>query len=159
LPKDRAAPADAAPTILHAAMKPHRLLFAAALAAAVATPASRAQTELAPKPLTNAQPASAASAPGQRRQLSFNTRHQVPATITLADAMVSDGWEGQFRFAGQTQTHDCRFHTIKAGEHAPAGQPVTGTIVCSTPWQVYDNGLAFQVFAGGRLKGSGTIRP
>ncbi|MGN6525992.1 MAG: hypothetical protein ACTHL8_06355 [Burkholderiaceae bacterium] len=139
----------------------HPLIVAAAAAAvaAFAGGASQAQTELSPKPLTNARPASAASAAGERRQLSFNTHHQVPATITLRDAIVSDGWEGQFRFAGQTDTHDCRFHTIKAGETARAGRPVTGYVVCSTPWQVYDNGLAFQVFQAGELKGSGTIRP
>jgi hypothetical protein len=141
-------------------MTPHRTLFLiAAVAAAVAAPASQAQTELSPRPLTNARPASAASSPGERRQLSFNTHHQVPASLTLRNAMVSDGWEGQFRFAGQTDTHDCRFHTTQAGETARAGQPVTGVIVCSTPWQVYDNGLAFQVFQGGELKGSGTLRP
>ena len=122
--------------------------------------AAHAQTELKPQVLTNARPASAASAPGVRRTLSFGTHHQVPATLSMrGGAVAADGWTAQVRFAGQADTHECNFHLPKNGEVVQPGQPATGTLQCETPWQVYDNGLSFQAFVGGQLKGEGTIRP
>ena len=145
-------------------MMPTRTPSGAACAAVLALlglcAAAQAQTDLSPRPLTNAKPASAASAPGIRRTLTFNTHHQVPATLAMVGgAVAADGWTAQVRFAGQTDTHECNFHFPKNGQAARPGQPLTGTVQCETPWQVYDNGLSFQAFVDGRLKGEGTIRP
>ncbi|HEX7638009.1 MAG TPA: hypothetical protein VF457_06390, partial [Burkholderiaceae bacterium] len=110
--------------------------------------------------ITDTRPASAASAPDARRTLKFTTRHRVPATIRLRPGTVaSDGWQAEFRFADQSELHQCTLHLPKAHETVQPGQPATGDIQCTTPWQVYDNGLAFQAFVGGRFVGEGTIRP
>ncbi len=110
--------------------------------------------------ITNAHPASAASAPTAKRTLKMTTHHAVPANLTVrGDKPVTNGWKAQFRFAGQTDTHDCEFNLPKTGEVVQPGTTAVGTITCTTPWQLYDNGLAFDAFEGGRKVADGTLRP
>jgi len=130
------------------------LLAACALAFTAAAQATEQER------ITNASPASAASAPGVTRTLKFTTHHAVPATLTLRQqAPITDGWSPQFRFAGQTDLHTCAFHLPKAGETVQPGQTAIGTVQCSTPWQLYDNGLSFEAFEAGRKVAEGTLRP
>ena len=112
------------------------------------------------KAITNANPASAASAPTAVRTLKFTTHHAVPASLTLRQpAPVSDGWTVQFRFKGQTDLHTCAFHLPKAGAVVKNGETAVGTLLCTTPWQLYDNGLSFEAFEQGRKVAEGTLRP
>jgi hypothetical protein len=112
------------------------------------------------KSITNALPASAVAPAKAQRTLKFTTHHAVPATLTLRrEAPVADGWQAQFRFAGQAEQHACTFHLPKTGQMVQRGETATGTIVCATPWQLYDNGLAFQAFENGRQVADGTLRP
>ncbi len=112
------------------------------------------------KAITNAHPASAASAADAVRTQKFTTHHAVPATLTSRrDAAVGDGWQAQFRFAGQTDEHTCTFHLPKSGQLVQRGETATGTILCTTPWQLYDNGFAFQAFENGQKVAEGTLRP
>ncbi len=135
---------------------PSSCALAAALALVLAATA-HATEEAA---ITNANPASAASAPGAQRLMKFTTHHRVPAMLTSRrDAAITDGWQAQFRFAGQTEAHTCTFHLPKSGQLVQRGEHATGTIVCSTPWQLYDNGLAFEAFEDGRKVADGTLRP
>ena len=113
------------------------------------------------KAITNAaSAASAASAPTANRLLKFDTHHSSQVTLTLRrDAPVMDGWSPQFRFAGQTDLHTCIFHLPKAGQVVQRGETATGTLRCTTPWQLYDNGLAFEAFENGAKVAEGTLRP
>ncbi|MBC7664785.1 MAG: hypothetical protein H7276_13535 [Caulobacter sp.] len=125
-----------------------------ALALATAAHATEQQA------ITNAYPASAASAPTAVRTMKFTTHHAVPATLTVRrDGAVTDGWSPQFRFAGQTDPHTCAFHLPKAGQVLQRGETATGTILCTTPWQLYDNGLSFEAFEDGKKVADGTLRP
>ena len=127
-------------------------------AAACALAASARATEQ--EAMTNARPASAASAPTAVRTLKFTTHHAVPVTLTVRKpAAVSDGWSPQFRFAGQTDLHTCAFHLPKAGQVVQGGETAVGTLLCTTPWQLYDNGLSFEAFEDGRKVADGTLRP
>ena len=129
-------------------------LLAGALALAADAHATEQQA------ITNAHPASAASAPTAVRTLKFTTHHAVPATLTLRrDGPVGDGWTPEFRFAGQTDLHACAFHLPKSGQLVQRGETAIGTILCTTPWQLYDNGLAFDAFENGQKVGEGTLRP
>jgi len=131
-----------------------RVLVAAALALAGAAQATEQ------KVMTNAHPASAASAPDAVRTLKFTTHHAVPTTLTSRrDAAITDGWQAQFRFAGQTDEHTCTFHLPKSGQLLQRGETATGTILCTTPWQLYDNGLAFTASENGSQVAQGTLRP
>jgi hypothetical protein len=112
------------------------------------------------KPMTNAMPASAVAAPTANRVLQMDTRHPVAATLTLRGiAPIASGWTAQFRFAGQTDLHACVFALPKVGQLVRPGETATGTIQCSTPWQLYDNGLAFDALQDGRKLADGTLRP
>ena len=71
----------------------------------------------------------------------------------------SDGWSPQLRFAGQTDLHTCVFHLPKSGQRVQRGETATGTILCTTPWQLYDNGLSFEAFEDGKKVADGTLRP
>ncbi len=110
--------------------------------------------------MTNARPASAASAPDAVRTQKFTTHHAVPTTLTSRrDAAITDGWQAQFRFAGQTDEHTCTFHLPKSGQLVQRGETATGTLLCTTPWQLYDNGFGFQAFENGQKVAEGTLRP
>jgi hypothetical protein len=113
------------------------------------------------KAITNATgAASAASAPDAHRLLKFDTHKTSQATLTLRGATpVSDGWSAQYRFAGQTDMHTCIFHFPKSDQVVKTGETAVGTIRCTTPWQLYDNGLAFEAFDNGRKVADGTLRP
>ena len=129
-------------------------IAACALALANAAQATEQQA------ITNAKPASAVAPPTAVRTLKFTTHHAVPATLTLRrDTPVTDGWNPQFRFAGQTDLHTCAFHLPKAGQTVKPGETAVGTLLCSTPWQLYDNGLSFEAFESGRKVAEGTLRP
>lgn len=131
---------------------------ACALASALALATAAHATE--EKVITNAAPASAVSAPAAARTLKFDTHRDVPATLTLRRATpIDSGWNAQFRFAGQTNLHPCVFNLPKTGQLVQRGETATGTIRCSTPWQLYDNGLAFDVFEHGEKVADGTLRP
>ena len=71
----------------------------------------------------------------------------------------TDRWKAQFRFAGQTDMHTCDFNLPKTGQLVQRGETAIGTIRCSTPWQLFDNGLAFDVFENGQKAADGTLRP
>src|SRR5206468_415001 len=108
--------------------------------------------------ITNAHPASAASGATAHRTMKFDTHHQVQATLTLRrDTPVTDTWSAQYRFAGQTEMHTCVLHLTKAGQVVKRGETAVGTIQCTTPWQLYDNGLAFETFEGDRKVADGTL--
>ncbi len=111
--------------------------------------------------ITNARgAASAASDPTAVRTMKFTTHQAVPATLTLhRGTPLADGWTAQFRFAGQTDRATCVFHLPKSGQRVQDGETATGTILCKTPWQLYDNGLAFDAFENGRKVAQGTLRP
>ena len=110
--------------------------------------------------MTNARPASAASAPDAVRTQKFTTHHAVPTTLTSRrDAAITDGWQAQFRFSGQTDEHTCTFHLPKSGQLVQRGETATGTLLCTTPWQLYDNGFGFQAFENGQKVAEGTLRP
>lgn len=113
------------------------------------------------KTITNAHPAaSAASDAGARRTLKFNTRHDVAATLTShRDTPIPYGWKAQVRFGGQTEMHDCEFDAPKTSQTIASGETAVTTIRCTTPWQLYDNGLAFEAFVDGRKVADGTLRP
>lgn len=129
---------------------------AAACALALANAAQATEQET----ITNARPASAVAPAGAVRTMKFTTHHAVPATLTLrASAPVSDGWSPQFRFAGQTDLHTCALHLPKSGQLVHRGETATGTILCTTPWQLYDNGLSFEAFEDGKKVADGTLRP
>ncbi len=129
-------------------------MAACALALATAAHATEQAT------ITNAKPASAVAPAAAVRTLKFTTHHAVPATLTLRkDASVSDGWSPQFRFAGQTDLHTCAFHLPKAGQLVQRGETAVGTLLCTTPWQLYDNGLSFEAFEDGKKVADGTLRP
>jgi hypothetical protein len=139
----------------HSHIRASALVLAAALALVTAARATEQDA------ITNAAgAASAASAPTAVRTMKFTTHHAVPATLTSRrNAAISDGWKAQFRFAGQTDLHDCVFHLPKSGQLLQRGETAIGTIVCTTPWQLYDNGLAFQALQSGKKVADGTLRP
>ena len=94
------------------------------------------------------------------RTMKFTTHHAVPAVLTLRrEAPIADGWSAQFRFAGQTDLHACAFHLAKSGQPVRHGETATGTLLCTTPWQLYDNGLSFEAFENGQKVADGTLRP
>ena len=139
---------------------PHPTIrFAAcALASALTLAGTAHATE--EKTITNAKPASAVAPPTAVRTMKFDTRRHVPATLTLRrEAPATSGWKAQFRFSGQTDLHDCTFALPKTGQLVQRGEPAVGTIVCTTPWQLYDNGLAFDAFENGHKVADGTLRP
>jgi len=113
------------------------------------------------KAITNAaSAASAARGPTAVRTLKFNTHRAVPANLTLRrDKPIVSGWKAQFRFAGQTDFATCEFNLPKSGQLVQPGETATGTITCTTPWQLYDNGLAFEAFESGHKVADGTLRP
>jgi len=112
------------------------------------------------KVITNADPASAASAPTAARTLKFDTHKTSQVSLTLVqDAPIQSGWSPQVRFAGQTDLHTCIFHLPKVGQVVKGGETVIATIRCTTPWQLYDNGLSFDAFLEGRKVAEGTLRP
>jgi len=130
--------------------------FAVAFGLALAATAHATEQKV----ITNAHPASAASAPDAERTLKFTTHHAVPTMLTSRrDVAITDGWQAQFRFAGQTEEHTCTFHLPKSGQLVQRGETATGTILCTTPWQLYDNGLAFDVFESGKKVADGSLRP
>jgi len=133
--------------------------IAAGLAACALALAATAQaTEQ--KRITNAEPASAASAPTAKRLLKFDTHKMSQVSMTLLqDAPIQSGWSPQVRFAGQTDLHTCIFHLPKAGQVVKRDETVIATIRCTTPWQLYDNGLSFEAFQEGRKVAEGTLRP
>ncbi len=138
-------------------MKPFSLIACGLAGALALATAARATEQTA---ITNAHPASAASAATAVRTMKFTTHQAVPATLTArGDEPVADGWEAQFRFAGQTDEHTCQFHLPKSGQVLRRGETATGTILCKTPWQLYDNGLAFTATQAGRKVADGTLRP
>ncbi|MET0382079.1 MAG: hypothetical protein ABW032_01525, partial [Burkholderiaceae bacterium] len=130
----------------------------AALAMSVVASAARAPDERA---ITNIAPAaSAASAALARRTLKFNTRHDVAAMLTSRRAApIPYGWKADVRFAGQTGMHRCEFDAPKTSIQVREGETAVMTIRCTTPWQLYDNGLAFEAFEGGRKAAEGILRP
>jgi len=128
------------------------------VACALALAATARATEQAR--ITNADPASAASAPTATRVLKFDTHQMSQVKLTLRrEAAIRDGWSPQVRFAGQTDLHTCAFHLPKAGQVVRRGETAVATIRCTTPWQLYDNGLSFDAFEGGRKVAEGTLRP
>jgi len=133
--------------------------FATSLAAcALAASATAQATEQ--KVITNAHPASAASSPEAKRLLKFDTHKMSQVSLTLLQASpIQNGWSPQVRFAGQTDLHTCIFHLPKAGQIVKTGETVVATIRCTTPWQLYDNGLSFEAFVEGAKVGEGTLRP
>ncbi len=135
-------------------LSPLACIAAGALALASAARATEQQT------MTNARPASAVAPAAAVRTLKMTTHHAVPTTLTLRrEQPITDGWEAQFRFAGQTDMHTCKFHLPKTDQTVQQGQAATGTLLCTTPWQLYDNGLAFEAFEDGRKVADGTLRP
>ncbi len=137
-----------------------KTLFPLACAGACALALASAAQATDQKTITNAHPASAASAPSANRLLKFNTHHQVPVALTLRGAQpVSSGWRAEYRFAGQTDQHTCTLMLPKTGQTVQPGETATGQIVCTTPWQLYDNGLSFEAFEEGRKVADGTLRP
>ena len=133
-------------------------LATCALASALAFANAAHATEQAA--ITNADPASAVGPATAVRTMKFDTRRHVPATLTLhRETPAVSGWKAQYRFAGQTDLHECTFELPKTGQLVPRGEATTGTIVCSTPWQLYDNGLAFDVLENGQKVADGTLRP
>ena len=133
-------------------------LAACAMAGALASAAPVHATE--ERAMTNARPASAVAPPTAVRTMKFDTRRHVPARLTLRRETPADsGWKAQYRFAGQTAMHDCSFALPKSGQLVQRGETVVGTISCTTPWQLYDNGLAFEAFENGRKVADGTLRP
>ena len=133
-------------------------LAAGALASALALATAAHATEQ--EAITNARPASAVAPATAVRTLKFDTRRDVPATLMLRRATpIGSGWKAQFRFAGQTDLHDCVFNLPKTGQLVQRGETAIGTIRCSTPWQLYDNGLAFDTFENGHKVADGTLRP
>ncbi len=110
--------------------------------------------------ITNARQASAVAPATAVRTMKFTTHHAVPATLTLRrEAPVTDGWTAQWRFAGQSDVHTCTFHLPGNGQMVQRGETATGTLVCTTPWQLYDNGLGFEALENGRKVADGTLRP
>lgn len=134
-------------------------LIATSVAACALVLAATAQaTEQ--KAITNADPASAASAPGATRTLKFDTHKMSQVSLTLVqESPIQSGWSPQVRFAGQTDLHTCIFHLPKVGQVVKSGETVVATIRCTTPWQLYDNGLSFDAFLEGRKVAEGTLRP
>lgn len=140
--------------------KTHATLCLPLCAFAMALASSQAAHATDDKVMTNAAPASAASGPTARRTLKFDTRHAVPGTLTLAkDTPVADGYKARLRFTGQTELKDCTINLPKVGQQVQPGESAIVTVRCATPWQVYDNGLGFEVFEDGRKVGEGTLRP
>jgi len=133
--------------------------IAASLAAcALAVSATAQATEQ--KAITNADPASAASSTHADRLLKFDTHKTSQVSLTLLQAApIPDGWSPQVRFAGQTDLHTCIFHLPKAGQVVKSGETAVATIRCTTPWQLYDNGLSFEAFVEGAKVAQGTLRP
>jgi len=133
-------------------------VHAACLAACALAAAAAQATEQ--KAITKADPASAASAPTAKRVLKFDTHKMSQVHLTLhRDAPIKDGWSPQVRFGGQTDLHTCVFHLPKVGQVVSNGETAVATIRCETPWQLYDNGLSFEAFEGGRKVAEGTLRP
>jgi hypothetical protein len=138
-------------------MKTPSIAMSLAACALVLATAAQATEQ---KRITNADPASAASAPTANRLMKFDTHKTSQVTLTLRqDAPIQDGWSPQVRFAGQTDLHTCVFHLPKAGQVVKSGETAIATIRCTTPWQLYDNGLSFEAFEQGRKVADGTLRP
>jgi hypothetical protein len=135
---------------------PAHRLAACALAGTLAIAAHATEQ----KAITNAHPASSVGPPTAVRTLKFDTRREVPATLTLRrETPIESGWKAQFRFAGQTDLHACSFKLPKTGQLVHRGETTVGTVKCETPWQLYDNGLAFEAFENTRKVADGTLRP
>jgi hypothetical protein len=144
------------------AMKTLALFLAACPAAAVFSLARAAGGDPAISESAAASAASAAAPSTVRRQLSFRAKHMVPTQFTLADpnhAPVGTGFRFQTRFAGQAQVRDCVLELPKAGQQVKAGETAVGTIQCSEPWAVYDNGLSYDAMEKGAKIGGGLLRP
>ena len=138
-------------------MKPIATLAGAAACVLALANAAQATEQ---KTITNANPASAVAPAGAVRTMKFTTHHAVPVTLTfLGSAPVADGWSPQFRFAGQTDLHTCALHLPKTGQLVQRGETAVGTLLCTTPWQLYDNGLSFEAFEDGKKVAQGTLRP
>jgi hypothetical protein len=135
------------------------LRVATTVASALCLAAAAHATEQAV--ITNAKgAASAVSSPTADRTLKFNTRQAVPAKLTSRrDTAIANRWKAQVRFAGQTEFHECEFNLPKNGQLVQRGEAATGTLTCTTPWQLYDNGLAFDAFENGHKVADGTLRP
>jgi len=106
--------------------------------------------------------ASAAAPSTAKRTLTFSAKHLVPTQFTLADpghAPVGNSFDFVARFAGQQPTHECALQLPKAGQVVQPGETATGTIKCTSPWAVYDNGLSYEALENGRKIGGGTLRP
>jgi len=106
--------------------------------------------------------ASAAAPSTARRTLEFTAKHLVPTEFTLADpghAPVGNSFDFIARFAGQQPTHACSLQLPKAGQVVKPGESAIGTIKCTSPWAVYDNGLSYEALENGRKIGGGTLRP
>jgi len=133
-------------------------IVAGLAACALALAATAQATEQ--KAITNAEPASAASSPTANRLLKFDTHKMSQVSLTLLqDAPIQSGWSPQVRFAGQTDLHTCIFHLPKTGQVVKHDETAIATIRCTTPWQLYDNGLSFEAFQEGRKVAEGTLRP
>ena len=88
------------------------------------------------------------------------SHHAAPTMLTLRRATpVMDGWKLQFRFAGQSDLHTCAFRLPKSGQLLQSGETATGTLPCTAPWPLHDNGLAFEAFENGQKVAEGTLRP
>jgi hypothetical protein len=142
---------------LNATWPVHRLALRVLAATMAFATAAHATDE---KTITNAAPASAVAPATAVRTMKFTTHHAVPATLTLRRATpIENGCKPQFRFKGQTEFTTCEFDLPKTGRSVKQGETTNGTIVCTTPWQLYDNGLAFEAFEDGHKVADGTLRP
>jgi hypothetical protein len=126
--------------------------LAGVLALATAAHATEQQT------ITNAAAAASATrAPPAVRTMKFTTHHAVSATLTLhRKTAIESGWKPQVRFTGRTDFATCEFDLPKAGQQGQPATTATGTLTCTTPWQLDDNGPGFEA---GRKVADGTLRP
>jgi hypothetical protein len=62
-------------------------------------------------------------------------------------------------FKGQTEFTPPRIRSPQNRSSGQAGRAATGALIGTTPWQPCDNGLALEVFEGGRKVADGTPCP
>jgi len=140
-------------------MKPTSLLACAGACALAFAPSAHARP-IQQQTITNANPASAVAPANAVRTLEFTGHRPVQVTFTLrGDKPISNGWNPQVRFGGQTDTHACVITLPKAGQLVRPGESAVGTIQCNSPWKLYDNGLTFEAFDSGKKVADGTLRP
>jgi len=140
-------------------MKLTSLLACAGACAFAFAPAAHAQ-RVQEQTITNAKPASAVAPANAVRTLEFTGHRPVQITLTLrGDKPVSNGWNPEFRFGGQTETHNCVVTLPKSGQLVKPGETAVASMQCNSPWKMYDNGLNFEAFDGGRKVADGTVRP